>query len=375
MINFLLILLIHSIKSIELNYSNSNCKNNPFLLLLPKDFQKTIKFTLSKNPKKRSLSLCKNVNETCCTSFTFTNVKSYLKDHIYTPKKNIFETNLNHYINVLKEHKRNLVEGFKIKKESYEKYFNDYKQKIKELVKIDEEIVKQSVFYNWDAFCNYICNFPQSLLNCNISADLFSVFNQNLYDYNFQCFNNEKFINYFHFLLKNFSEQLNELNNTINNFYDEIFDNIENNEKKNVEKYDLLNNSLNDGLYVSKQINQFLLCKQKKNVNIVNYYLDNNITNVNIECEKLLLNPCGLFDCLDGFFLQFYNINENNESILISQFNYSKIHMIQTNEKNFYNNSQDFDDLVGDYLDFSKLLNEKFIEIKKIFFLLFFILI
>ena len=349
MINFLLILLIHSIKSIELNYSNSNCKNNPFLLLLPKDFQKTIKFTLSKNPKKRSLSLCKNVNETCCTSFTFTNVKSYLKDHIYTPKKNIFETNLNHYINVLKEHERNLVEGFKIKKESYEKYFNDYKQKIKELVKIDEEIVKQSVFYNWDAFCNYICNFPQSLLNCNISADLFSVFNQNLYDYNFQCFNNEKFINYFHFLLKNFSEQLNELNNTINNFYDEIFDNIEN-EKKNVEKYELLNNSLNDGLYVSKQINQFLLCKQKKNVNIVNYYLDNNITNVNIECEKLLLNPCGLFDCLDGFFLQFYNINENNESILISQFNYSKINMIQTNEKNFY-------------------------EIKKIFFVLFFILI
>ena len=49
--------------------------------------------------------------------------------------------------------------------------------------------------------------------------------------------------------------------------------------------------------------------------------------------------------------------------------------MIQTNEKNFYNNSQDFDDLVGDYLDFSKLLNEKIIEIKKIFFLLFFILI
>ena len=128
-------------------------------------------------------------------------------------------------------------------------------------------------------------------------------------------------------------------------------------------------------MYVSKQINQFLLCKQKKNVNIVNYYLDNNISNVNIECEKLLLNPCGLFDCLDGFFLQFYNINENNESILISQFNYSKINMIQTNEKNFYNNSQDFDDLVGNYLDFSKLLNEKIIKIKKIFFLLFFILI
>ena len=95
----------------------------------------------------------------------------------------------------------------------------------------------------------------------------------------------------------------------------------------------------------------------------------------NIECEKLLLNPCGLFDCLDGFFLQFYNINENNESILISQFNYSKINMIQTDEIDFYNNSKDFDDLVGNYLNFSKLLNEKIIKIKKIFFVFFFIII
>ena len=371
----LLFLFVISINSIELDYSKSNCKNNPFLLLLPKDFQKTIKFTLSKNPKKRSLSLCKNVNKTCCTSFTFTNVKSYLKDHIYTPKKNIFETNLNYYIDVLNEHKRNLIEGFKIKKSSYEKYFNDYKQKIKELVKIDEEIVKQSVLYNWDAFCNYICNFPQSLSNCNISADLISVNNQNLYDYNFQCFNNKKFIDYFYLLLKNFSDQLKELNNTINNFYDQIIENIENNEKKNIKNYDLLNNSLNDGLFVSLQINQFLLCQQKKNVNIVNYYLDNDIKNVNIECEKLLSNPCGLFDCLDGFFLQFYNINENNESILISQFNYSKINMIQTNEIDFYNNSKDFDDLVGNYLNFSKLLNEKIIKIKKYFFVLFLIII
>ena len=229
---FLLFSFIISIKSIELDYSNSNCKNNPFLLLLPKDFQKTIKFTLSKNPKKRSSSLCKNINQSCCTSFTFTNVKSYLKDHIYTPKKNIFKTNLNYYIDVLNEHKRNLVEGFKIKKSSYEKYFNDYKQKIKELVKIDEEIVKQSVLYNWDAFCNYICNFPQSLSNCNISVDLISVFNQNLYDYNFECFNNKKFIDYFYLLLKNFKEQLKNLNNTINNFYDKIIENVENNEKK-----------------------------------------------------------------------------------------------------------------------------------------------
>ena len=257
----IIIIITNSIKSIQLDFSDSSCKNNPFLLLLPKDFQKTIKFTLSKNPKKRSLPLCKNVDKTCCTSFTFTNVKSYLKDHIYTPKKNIFKTNVNYYINILKEHKRNLVEGFKIKKEKYEEYFNNYKEKIRELVKIDEEIVKQSVLYNWDAFCNYICNFPKSLSYCNITANLFSVFNQNLYDYYFECFNDENFINYFSSLLTNFSNQLNKLNETIEEFYDKIF--VEIDENKGIKNFDLLNKSLDDGLYVSKQINQYLLCNKK----------------------------------------------------------------------------------------------------------------
>ena len=372
-INIIIIILTNSIKSIELDFSQSSCKNNPFLLLLPKDFQKTIKFTLSKNPKKRSLPFCKNVDKTCCTSFTFTNVKSYLKDHIYTPKKNIFNSNLNYYIDVLNEHKRNIVEGFKIKKNKYDDYFNNYKEKIKELVKIDEEIVKQSVLYNWDAFCNYICDFPKSLSYCNISADLFSVFNQNLYDYNFQCYNNENFLEHFSNLLKNFSIQLNKLNETIEEFYDKIFEVID--ENKGIKNFDLLNKSLNDGLYVSKQINQYILCKQKNNVNIVNYYLNNNITNVNISCDYLLSNPCGLFDCLDGFFLQFYNINENNETILISQFNYSKINMIQNNQLDFSNNSKDFKDLVGNYLNFSKLLKQNYIKIKIYCFVIFLIII
>ena len=49
--------------------------------------------------------------------------------------------------------------------------------------------------------------------------------------------------------------------------------------------------------------------------------------------------------------------------------------MVQNNQLEFYNNSKDFKDLVGNYLNFSKLLKENFIKIKIYCFVLFLIII
>ena len=61
-----------------------------------------------------------------------------------------------------------------------------------------------SVQYNWDAFCNYICNYPDSLKNCEIYAVRYKVNDKMLYDYKYNCKGNQTFIEEFKNLLMEF---------------------------------------------------------------------------------------------------------------------------------------------------------------------------
>src|SRR5574344_1872731 len=130
-----------------LDYSDLNCKSNPFLFILPHQMRDTIELTLSGKPKHRSLSFCKNANlgKTCCTSYTFSNIKTFLTDHIYTPKRNIFDTNLYYYKNVIDEHKRNFKKGFHLSDSQFNAIFDEYHEKVKEIIALAREIVNYSV--------------------------------------------------------------------------------------------------------------------------------------------------------------------------------------------------------------------------------------
>ena len=127
------------IKKTKIEYDEDiKCKDNPFLFLLPENMRHTIKITLSKKPGKKNLSYCKNSNikKTCCTSFTYSNIKTYLQDHVYTPKENIYETNLYYFKNVIDEHRRNMVKGFKIKEKLFNELFDDYHDLVKKIIKL-----------------------------------------------------------------------------------------------------------------------------------------------------------------------------------------------------------------------------------------------
>lgn len=360
-----------------LTFKGEKCKDNPFLYLLPNRMRHTIELTLKKKPKKNKLGFCRNENsgKTCCTSFTKSNVESYLIDHLYTPKQNIYKKNMYYYKDLLNEHKRNLLKGFKLKESDYNDLFSSYKELINKIIKIDERIVKMSVEYNWDAFCNYICNYPDSLQNCNIYAVRYKVNDKILYDFKYECSANQDFINEFVSLLNEFYNYKKNLNTSIANFYQEI---IQKNNKYINSKVDsklltLYNNSIYDGLYVSTQLNQNSLCDIDKKTNWTNYYLNGSLFINDTDCYSILEQPCSLFHCLDAFFLEFFDSNENNSTDIIVQFNYTKVtlNLKSPSQMIYFNFTDDIDKLVDKKLTFS---SGNYLHIKKVLYIIFIII-
>lgn len=348
-----------------LGYAEAKCENNPFLFLLPDQMRHTITITLSKTPGSRHLNFCQNENitKTCCTSFTYSNIKTYLTDHLYTPKRNIYETNLYYYKNVIDEHRRNIVKGFKIKKEVFEDLFRDYHEEVKKIIKLSEEIVTESVKYNWNAFCNYICNFPASLSNCKIYALLYNVDDRHLFDFKYECKGEETFIKEFVDKLKRFEDMKQKLNATIESYYKAINDKslakVQN--LLDSSKFALYKQTLEDGKYVSLNLNQPALWEKNKTTTYLNQRLNKTLVTINTTNEDIYKHPCGLYNCLDDFFMQFYDVHENNNSHIILQFNYSKtiITPINSNASNFiyYHFDDDIEDLTDGKIKFDSAKN------------------
>ena len=356
-----------------LDYSEMGCKDNPFLFLLPEQMRHTVEITFPKKPKKKSGSFCKNENveRSCCNSFTYDNIKTYLNDHIYTPKSNIFHNNLYFYHDIIKEHKRNFKKGFKISTEIYDELFEDYHKKVVELIEIGNQILNESVKYNWDAFCNYICNFPASLSNCEIYSVQYNKKGVHLFDFEYKCKGEKPFIENFAKKLTEFREAKIVLNKTIEGYYEEI-------KKKSAtlvqpllssSKFNLYERSLNDGLYVSTKLNQPQLCMTVIESEIYEERLNNSMMSVLTGCADLLAKPCGLFSCMDDFFLQFYDTSENDNAFIVKQFNYSKITLdlidntsqsvVEENNFKFYHFDEDLKDLVGNKLKFESAFGLK----------------
>lgn len=348
-----------------LDYSDASCNNNPFLFLLPDNMRHSIKLTFSKNPKKQSLSFCKNKNisKTCCTYFTYDNIKTYLNDHIYTPKYNIYKTNLFYYKNIIDEHRRNLIEGFKLSKDTFEFLFSDYHRKVKEIIKLGEDIVKDSITYNWNAFCNYICNFPESLKNCEIHRVEHTKEYKHFFDFKYTCGVDEEFIEQFAQKLNNFTAIKRSLNEDIHKFYFNIkskFGIIQ--ESLSEKLFKLYNNSIEDGEKVSIQLNQPMLCGTQLSSIFLNDRVKNEYITVNTDCLKIAEKPCGLFNCLDDFYLQFFDIHENTDTHILRQFNFSKTEMIpkKKDELIYYDFRNEIKELAGDKIDFA---NNKYMKI------------
>lgn len=362
-------------KTEPLNYTEAKCEDNPFLFLLPEQMRHTITITLSKNPGNRHLNYCQNENitKTCCTSFTYSNIKTYLTDHLYTPKHNIYETNLYYYKNVIDEHRRNIVKGFKIKKEVFEDLFRDYHEKVKEIIKLSEEIVTESVKYNWNAFCNYICNFPASLSNCQIYALFYNVDDRHFFDFNYECKGEKDFIDNFVSKLKAFEKMKQELNATIESFYTEITSKSSSKVQNLLDssKFALYEQTLKDGKYVSLNLNQPALWEKNKTTTYQNQRLNKTLFTINTSNTDIYAHPCGLYNCLDDFFMQFYDVHENNNSHIILQFNYSKTTITPTNstDSNFiyYHFDDDIEDLTDGKIKFD---SAKYISNINVFILL-----
>ena len=363
---------VEFIDKTKLNFTSEKCSDNPFLSLLPKKLRRTLEITLSKNPKKNNLGFCnhKNSGKTCCTKFTKKNVHTYLVDHIFTPRQNIYDKNIFYYKKLFMEHKRNIVKGFKLNDEIYEKLFHNFQNHVKTLVEINERIVRMSVQYTWNNICNYVCDFHDSIKNCDIYAVRYKINNILLYDYEFNCKMNKYYYDNFTGLIQQFRTIKFKLNDTIDNFYNDIFKESEISVRNllNEKDYILYNNSINDGLYVSKRLNQRSLCFKENITNLTNYYLNGTIITVNTDCESLVLKPCGLFNCLDSFFLQFFYQNEHNGTNIIYLFNYTKTNMTPTNVNDmvYFNYTKDIEDLIHHHLTF---VHGNFVKVNSCFLL------
>ena len=135
----------------------------------------------------------------------------------------------------------------------------------------------------------------------------------------------------------------------------------------------MYNNSIYDGLYVSTQLNQNSLCDIDKKTNWTNYYLNGSLFINDTDCYSILEQPCSLFHCLDAFFLEFFDSNENNSTDIIVQFNYTKVtlNLKSPSQMIYFNFTDDIDKLVDKKLTFS---SGNYLHIKKVLYIIFIII-
>jgi hypothetical protein len=147
---------------------------------------------------------------------------------------------------------------------------------------------------------------------------------------------------------------------------------------KNLIKKDLFQfytKSIEDGQKVSLKLNDEMLCQKNKTTKFTNERATKEEITVDTTCDNILNKPCGLFNCLDHFFLQFFDIHENNNTHILKQFNYTKtkINPKKQDELIYYDFKNEIKKLAGDKIEFA---NKAQIKISLlILFLYFFLLI
>lgn len=300
-----------------------SCKDNPLIDLLLYDLAEGIKDSLNDLPiSSNSLSSCKtNSINSCCTETTFSIYEEYLKDLVIPNKLQINLLNTNYYKLIIKEHNRNF-NAFSLNNTYFESLFYNFTNLNKKITEYSKVILKDSLFHKWNSMCNFICRPNNEIKNfCSIYNNTVHV-NEKEYSYiSYSCIDGYNKLLNITSNLNEFYDFMSSMNSTLGSVYQEIGSKV----SRNLEISDdsnkiltYLNNSLNDGLYVSKGISQMPICDQ---------YDCNNFT------------KCIPFNCYDDLFLQYYDNSTitYKESLIASNFSIVELKSSPLSN-NIYNN-------------------------------------
>jgi hypothetical protein len=282
-------LYIHILVATEGLYSHSlveetGCKDNPLLKLINIP---TLVDTLNDTPEIEDTNYC-GLDTSCCSSKSYSVLFSHIETEVIAAKLNIFEQNSQFFKLIINEHKRNFV-TFGIDDVSFNSLFSTYNDLVDELYILINKIFIESVKYQWDSYCQYICN-PRAMDSCVVYNDTYYLNETFSYNYTYKC---ELATHRFSII----QEKIIEYSNTIvaiNNTIDTIYNDIEtkSNDTLTPTNITLLINSLIDGRYVSKSYSKNFVCK-----------------NDTSSCNSHIDNLCSIYSCNDDKFMKIYEDN------------------------------------------------------------------
>lgn len=301
-----------------------SCKDNPIINLLPNYVSTQLKDKLNKNlipiDQLNNCNIIHSENKStysCCNNESINSYIEYLSQVVIPNKLKIYDLNTNMYSLIYQEHKRNF-KTFTISDTDFDYIFLQYKNIIEELKRLNKELLKKSIIYNWNTFCNYVCQSFELTKNlCKIKNETILVNEKYYYLYKYECNYNREERYSVRESINNFYMKLKNLNNTIADAYNSIrnkaviktnntFNNITTVNNSNIKNLNFemimyLKNSINDGEYVSKSISTSPICDNK-------IYKD-------INCESILNKICIPFYCYDDIYTQYYD----NSTIYLSE--------------------------------------------------------
>jgi hypothetical protein len=266
--------------------NKTSCKDNPLLNLINIP---TLIDSLYDTASLEEYNYC-SFAETCCSSDSYSILLDYIETEEISNKLKIFEANLQYYSLIISEHLRNFM-NYNIDEDSFNKMFRRYSKLVDELYMITNDIVSASVKYEWDSFCEYICN-PSAISKCKIYNDTY--YDDDTYSYNF-TYKCDIPISRFKDMKEdiiNYTNIIRTINSTIDSIYDDILENSQTLAPTNMT---LLINSLVDGRCVSKSYSK-------------NFRYNDKTTFV-----RYISNLCSLYSCIDDMFMRIYE--DDNEQL------------------------------------------------------------
>lgn len=320
-----------------------NCKDNPLIDLLPQYITKEIRDSLSNLPDSTQLPGCQTKNS-CCRKETLDVFSSYLKEVVLKNKFQIFEKNSKIYEKIIKEHNRNF-NAFQVKEEDFINIFSEYKDFSDKILNNNKSIIKQSLLFQWNSFCNYICS-PDYKSYCKVYNETISVNEKQYWSLKYDCSVDSDSSNQLNLMIKNFEEIINNADNTLEIIYDHIKEKSKNigniqietsfnveeipdledlNKERKTNVQIFINNSLKDGLHVSKSISEKkAICSRNSP-----------------DCETIKSKICIPFFCFDDLFLQYYDDSTIYHSETLEKSNYTIVNVLNQTSTNFKNFNKD----------------------------------